>query len=143
MKRLLLLVHAVASAGWWGAVVAFLALAVAGMEGDHAGACRAMALTGWAAVVPLAALSSLSGLWLSLRTPWGLLRHWWIVFKLVVALPCSILLLLHLQALGDCNRGTPAQMTVDAALALVVLMIPLALSIYKPRGATPLGQRRS
>lgn len=143
MKRLPLLVHVVASAGWWGAVAAFLALAVAGMQGDPAGACRAMALTGWAAIVPVAGLSSLSGLWLSLGTPWRLLRHWWIVFKLIVTLPCSALLLLHLQALGDCDRGTPAQMAVDAGLALVALMIPLALSIYKPRGATPLGQRRS
>lgn len=141
MKRLPLLIHVVASAGWWGAVAAFLALAVAGLGGAAGPACRAMDVTGWAAIVPLAALSVASGLWLSLGGPWGLLRHWWMVFKIVVTLPCSALLLLHLRALDDCGRGTPAQMATDAGLALIVLMAPLALSIYKPRGVTPWSQR--
>ena len=137
MRRLVLLCHVTASAGWWGAVAAFLAVAIDGTRGDTTGTCQALAVTGWGAIVPLAALSSLTGLWLSLSGPWGLGRHWWVVFKVVVTLPCSALLVLHLTRLGDCATGTARQMTIDAGLALVVLLVPLALSIYKPRGTTP------
>ncbi len=42
MRRLKLLLHVTSSAGWWGAVLAFLVLAVAGMEGSVATACRAL-----------------------------------------------------------------------------------------------------
>ncbi len=137
MRRLKLLLHVTSSAGWWGAVLAFLVLAVAGMEGSVATACRALVVTGWGAIVPLAALSSLTGVWLSLGGAWGLVRHYWVLFKVVITLPCSALLLLHLRMLAPCGRGTAAQMTLDAALALVVLIVPMALSVYKPRGVTP------
>ncbi len=137
MKRLNLLLHIVSSAGWWGAVAAFLALAVSGMATDAHAACRGMMVTGWGAIVPLAALSGLTGLVQSLGGPWGLLRHWWVVFKVVITLPCSALLLLHLGGLGACGPGIAKQMTIDAGLALAVLMVPLGLSVYKPRGVTP------
>ncbi len=140
MRRLNLLLHVVTSAGWWGAVLAFLALAVAGLSGDAIAACHAMALTGWGAIVPLAGLSSLTGLIQSLSGAWGLVRHWWVVFKIVITLPCSALLVLHLWMLGGCRAGTVPQMTFDAGLALIVLMVPLALSVYKPRGVTPWAQ---
>ncbi len=137
MRRLTLLSHVTSSAGWWGAVLAFLSLANAGMTAPSEATCRALALTGWGAIVPLAALSSLTGLTLSLGGAWGLVRHWWVLFKVVITLPCSALLLLHLGGLRTCSRGAATQMTVDAGLALVVLMVPMALSIYKPRGTTP------
>ena len=139
MKRLNLLLHVVSSAGWWGAVAAFLALAIGGVSRDRPGACHAMILTGWGAIVPLAALSTLTGVTLSVGGPWGLARHWWVVFKILVTLPCLALLGLHLMALGGCPSGTAPQMTIDAGLALVVLLVPLALSVYKPRGTTPWG----
>ena len=137
MKRLNLLLHVVSSAGWWGAVAAFLVLAVAGIVGDAHATCHSLVLTGWGAIVPLAAVSSVTGLVQSLGGAWGLARHYWVLFKIVITLPCSALLLLHLWMLGDCRTGAAVQMTIDAALALVVLMVPLALSVYKPRGITP------
>lgn len=137
MRRLKLLLHVISSAGWWGAVLAFLILAIAGVAGRPAAACQALVLTGWGTIVPLAALSSLTGLWLSLDSAWGLLRHYWVLFKAVITLPCSALLLLHLWKLTPCEPGTPGQMAFDAALALAVLIMPMALSVYKPRGMTP------
>ena len=130
MKRFNLLLHVTSSAGWWGAVAAFLALALAGDS-------RGLMLTGWGAVVPLAAVSSLTGLIQSLGGGWGVVRHWWVLFKIVVTLPCSALLVLHLAM-----PGTAGTMAVDAGLALVVLMVPLVLSIYKPRGITPWAAQR-
>ena len=144
MRRFNLLLHIVSSAGWWGAVAAFLVLAIGGLRGNAGAACHAMALTGWGAIVPLAALSSATGLVQSLGGAWGLVRHWWVVFKIVITLPCSALLLLHLSMLGGCHTDIAAQMTFDAALALIVLMVPLGLSLYKPKGVTPwaVGPRR-
>ncbi len=141
MRRLNLLLHVTSSAGWWGAVLAFLLLAMAGIDGNAATTCHALVLTGWGAIVPLAALSSLTGLIQSLGGAWGLLRHWWVVFKIVITLPCSALLVLHLWMLDGCRAGIAAQMRFDAALALIVLMVPLALSVYKPKGVTPWATR--
>ena len=141
MRRLVLLCHVTASAGWWGAVAAFLAVAIDGTRGDTTGTCQALAVTGWGAIVPLAALSSLTGLIQSQGGAWGLLRHWWVVFKIVITLPCSALLVLHLWMLDGCRAGIAAQMRFDAALALIVLMVPLALSVYKPKGVTPWATR--
>ena len=143
MKRLNLLIHVVSSAGWWGTVLAFLMLAVAGLGAAPHQACRGMVLIGWGAIMPLAVLSCLTGLAQSLGGAWGLLRHWWVVCKIVITLPCSALLVLHLAALGGCATGTVRQMAIDAALALFVLMVPLALSVYKPQGMTPWAARAS
>jgi hypothetical protein len=88
MRRLNILIHVVSSAGWLGAVAAFLALAIGGLGGNRHDACNAMVLTGWGAILPLAALSTLTGVALSVGRSWGVMRHWWVVFKIVVTLPC-------------------------------------------------------
>lgn len=139
MKKLNLLIHVTSSVGWWGAVAVFLALAVVGVDGDAATAAKGMWVAGWWVIVPLAVLSTLTGFIQSLSGPWGLLRHWWVVFKIVVTLPCTGLLILHMQAVPDAahDAGARQQMVLDAALALVVLMVPIVLSLYKPRGTTP------
>jgi len=44
-------------------------------------------------------------------------------------------------AAGD-DRRTRLQPIANAAAALAVLLVTTALSIYKPRGVTPYGQRK-
>ena len=139
MKKLNLLIHVVSSVGWWGAVAAFLALAIAGVTGDAVTAATGLFITGWWVIVPLAVLATLTGFVQSLSGPWGLVRHWWVVFKIALTLPCTALLILHLQAVPYAahEAATRQQMVIDAALALIVLMVPIGLSLYKPRGSTP------
>ena len=44
----------------------------------------AMQLIGWSAIVPLACGSLLTGLVMSLGTPWGLFRHYWVLITFVL-----------------------------------------------------------
>ena len=44
--------------------------------------------------------------------------------------------------LGADLHGAQLQMVVASSLALVVLLVLSVLSVYKPRGMTPYGQRK-
>jgi hypothetical protein len=160
LRKLALTVHVSASVGWLGAVVAFLALAVAGLTSEDAQTVRAayltMELLGWYTLVPLAIASLLTGLVQSLVTPWGLFRHYWVVFKLLINLFATIVLLLYTQTLdsfadvaaatssssGDLSRLRSTSPLLHAGLALLLLLVATTLAVYKPRGLTPYGQRK-
>jgi hypothetical protein len=75
LRKVALVAHVSASVGWLGAVVAFLALAVAGLAAQDGPMVRpaylAMDLLGWYALVPLAFASLLTGLLQSFGHPVG------------------------------------------------------------------------
>jgi hypothetical protein len=109
-----------------------------------------MAIIGWDVVVPLALASTISGVVQSLGTNWGLVRHYWVAFKLIATLAATALLLLHMP-LVDRLAGSavsPAefaalrhQLRFDSLAGLAVLAAISLLSFYKPRGVTPFGVR--
>ncbi|MFJ5730364.1 hypothetical protein [Streptomyces paradoxus] len=158
LRKVALTAHVASSVGWLGSVTAFLALAIGGLTGEDAqrvrGAYLAMEVTGWYVIVPLAFASLLTGLVQSLGTPWGLLRHYWVLAKLALTVVATFLLLLHMQVVdhvadtaartslsGSDLDGMRVQLVLDAAAAVVVLLANTALSIYKPRGITRYGWR--
>src|SRR5919107_3092482 len=104
LRRLALTVHVGSSVGWLGAVAAFLALAVVGLTSDDAetvrGAYLVMEPAAWFVLVPLAFSSLLTGLAHALITTWGLFRHYWVVFKLLINVVCTIVLLAYMQTFG-------------------------------------------
>ena len=65
------------------------------------------------ALVPLAHGSLLSGIALSLGTRWGLVRHYWVVAKLVITMSSTVTLLIYM--------GTFRQMAGVAADPVVEL----------------------
>ncbi|MFC4949286.1 DUF2269 domain-containing protein [Pseudonocardia sp. GCM10023141] len=152
-------VHVVASVGWLGAVVGFLALAVAGLTAADVPALRAVYLAmdviGWYVLVPFSVASLLTGLISSLGTRWGLLRHYWVLVKLVMNLFASTVLVLFmtmfmqpLRRLADAaatgSAGAELRSLapiVHTSGALILLVAAAALSVYKPRGLTRHGQR--
>jgi hypothetical protein len=158
LRKLSLTAHVISSVGWMGAVACFLALAIAGLTGqeDHAvrGAYVAMKVTTWAVIVPLCFASLVTGVIESLATPWGLIRHYWVVAKLVLTCLATLVLLVHTQpigllahaaayaTLGADLRSVRVQLLADAAAALFVLLMATVLAIYKPRGMTRYGWRR-
>jgi hypothetical protein len=103
-RKLALTAHVTASVGWLGAVAAFLAVAIAGLTSDDVQVARAayiaMNLMGWYVIVPLGAASLVTGIVQSLGTPWGLLRHWWIVIKLLLTVLAMVVLLVHMRPIG-------------------------------------------
>src|SRR5690606_33118186 len=87
------------------AVAAYLALGVAAVTSREAGTVRAawiaMEVTGWSVIVPLALAALLTGLVMSLGTPWGLFRHYWVVITLVLTLLATGVLLLHMPTVSS------------------------------------------
>ena len=92
VRKFALTAHVTSSVGWLGAVAAFLALAVVGLTSQDAQTVRATYLVmepaGWVVLVPLAFASLLTGLVQSLGTTWGLSRHYWVLFKLLIKPRC-------------------------------------------------------
>ena len=159
LRKLALTTHVTASVGWLGAVIAFLALSVAGLTSQDPqtvqGAYLVMELTGGVVLVPLSLASLATGLVCSLGSAWGLFRHYWVLFKLVINVVATIVLQLYMQTLkhlGDVATATALSGTglgglrdpspvLHAAAALLLLLVATTLAIYKPRGMTRYGQR--
>jgi hypothetical protein len=157
VRKLALTAHVTSSVGWLGAVVVFLALAVVGLTSDDAetvrGAYLVMVPAAWFVLVPLAFVSLLTGLVQALGTTWGLFRHYWILFKLLINVVATTVLLTYMETfrfmarvaadtraeLGVVRNASPV---VHAALALLLLLVAAILAVYKPRGMTRYGQRK-
>lgn len=151
VRKFALTLHVTSSVGWLGAVAGFLALAVAGATSQDApmmhAAYLAMGLTYWYVIVPFGVASLLTGLVSSLGTVWGLLRHYWVLVKLLLTIPLTILLLVHTQPVSYMSSvglekalsaadlgGLRIQLATYAAAALLALLVATTLSVYKPRG---------
>ncbi|WP_243767559.1 DUF2269 domain-containing protein [Paenibacillus agricola] len=100
--------HITSSVGWIGAVVAYLALVVATQTSQDAQTVRAAFIAMEPiirfALVPLAFASLLSGLIMSLGTPWGLFRHYWVVEKLLLTVLATRVLLSQLEPISYMAR---------------------------------------
>jgi hypothetical protein len=156
LRKFVLTAHVTSSVGWLGAVVAYLALAVAALTLRDAQTVRAawiaMELTGWFVIVPLALASLLIGLVQSLSTPWGLFRHYWVLLKLLLTVFATIILLLHMPTVSyfagiaaqtdNANLAGLRGELIHAGGGLLVLLVTTTLSVYKPRGMTPYGWRK-
>ncbi|MFJ6280471.1 DUF2269 domain-containing protein [Arthrobacter subterraneus] len=156
LRKAVLVAHVASSVGWLGAVAAFLALAVVGYAVADEQTMRAtyitMEIIGWTALVPLSALTLLTGVLQGLGTRWGVIRHYWVLMKLLITVVATAILLLYMQTLSVLADAAAQPGSAEAAAilpsfspilhsaaALVILLVALVLSIYKPRGATGFG----
>lgn len=157
LRKLALTTHVVASVGWIGAIVVFVALAVVGLTSSDAatvrGAYLVMEPTAWVVLVPAAFASLLTGTIQSLGSTWGLFRHYWVLFKLLITLVATLVLLVYMETfrvmaesaadptadLGVVRNPSPL---LHAGAALLLLFVAAVLSVYKPRGMTRHGQRK-
>lgn len=161
LRKFVLTAHIVSTLGWVGAVVAYLALAVAALTSTDTQTLHtawiAMDLIGWSVIVPLAIASLLIGLVQSLGTPWGLFRHYWILVKFALTAFATIVLLLHMPTvsyfagiaagtdsaniLDGLRAGLPGEL-VHGGGGLLVLVAATTLSVYRPTGVTTYGWRK-
>jgi hypothetical protein len=157
LRKLALTVHIASSTGWLGAVLVFLGLAVIGMtspdEGTVRGAYLVMEGCAGFTLIPLAFASLVTGLVSSLGTSWGLLRHYWVVFKLLINVLSTTILVMYMETFrrmggvaGDPSAALRAVRNpspiVHAALALLLLLVATVLAVYKPRAMTRYGWRK-
>ena len=159
-RKLALTAHVLSSVGWLGAVAAFLALALTGLNSDDTELARAvypaMDVIVRAAIVPLAVMSVLTGVIQGLGSRWGLFRHYWVVIKLIITIIATVVLLTELEPIGhvadiarverftrDTMRTERLSLVVHSGGGVVTLLVPTVLSIYKPRGLTRYGRRQT
>lgn len=156
LRKVALAAHLVFAIGWIGAVLAYLALATAAEVGDSPDTVRAawigMELTGWYVIVPLAIASLITGLVMAIGTRWGLFRHYWVVFSLVLTSFATTVLVLHMPTVSShadvAREADPARLASLGSdlehplIGLFVLLAVLVLNIYKPRGMTRHGHRK-
>ena len=154
-RRIVLTVHLVASVGWIGAVIAYLALNVASMTATDAGMVRmawsAMEIIGWWAIVPLALGSLLTGVVVAVTTPWGLFRHYWVLISLLLTIFCTVVLIAHMPDVSVATQmlqdpamqmhGSGRGDLLHAGGGLAILLVIATLNVFKPRGLTPYGWR--
>lgn len=159
-RRTALITHITASVGWIGAIVASLGLAIAALVSADAQTVRsayvALDILGQYVLVPFAFAALLSGIVQSLVSKWGVFRHYWVIYKLLITVFSTTVLLLYLRTLAflaglarDATAGTETleslrtpTVVLHASVALVLLLAATALAVYKPLGMTAYGRRK-
>ena len=156
VRRLALTLHLICSIGWIGAVLTYVALGISAVTSQDPAAVRAawsgMALTGWWVIVPLAIAALLTGLVMSLGTPWGLIRHYWVLISFVLTLVSSLVLILHMPSVSTMASAAKQMDGPDVrslggdlfhpSVGLAVLLLIALLNVFKPAGVTPYGWRK-
>ncbi len=160
LRRFVLTAHITFAVGWLGAVVTFLALAIAGLTSQDAQLVQSVYLSmnviARFVILPLSFAPLLvTGPVLSLGTPWGLFRHYWILVKLVINILSALILVVHTQPINALAvaaakttvfnaelHGLQVEMVVASGAALLALLVATGLAVYKPRGMTSYGWRK-
>ncbi|TDD92219.1 hypothetical protein [Actinomadura rubrisoli] len=156
-RRVWLTLHVGVSVGWLGLSLAMTTLAVAGATaGGHAvrhGAYELMHVFDLAIVIPSVVMAIATGLVVSLGTPWGVLKHWWVLLKLVIALVIPVIATVQSTWIEELRARTadPAGEPGGLGLTLVICMAcyalllwtAVALSVFKPGGKTRWGRAAS
>ena len=114
VRKAALTLHVASSVGWFGAVLVYLALGVAAVTSDDPALVAAVYVTmvwaAWVVLVPLAVASLVTGVVQSLVSRWGLLRHYWVVVKLVLTTVATVVLLAYtptLATFADLDTAIP------------------------------------
>jgi hypothetical protein len=145
-RKAVLTLHVISAVGWLGVDLVLLTLGIAGISGaaDPGIVYPAQGLIGLVLFAPLSLLVLGVGVVNALGTPWGLLRHWWVVTKLAIvtlmvgliglALLPNLLAALHDgSALAVSYRRN---LVIAPAVSSSLLVISTVLSTYKPWGRT-------
>ncbi|MET9452148.1 DUF2269 domain-containing protein [Streptomyces cinerochromogenes] len=155
-RRASLVVHVAASASWLGLTLGLLALAVTATTTGSAvtagASVRAMKLFADWLLLPLAFLTFLSGVLLSVGTPWGLARHRWVATKFWLTLAATAATAFALRpgldsavagisadAAGGPPPG-PGDLLPGPVVSLSAYLFMTVISVLKPWGLTRRGR---
>ncbi|GHG91552.1 DUF2269 domain-containing protein [Streptomyces lanatus] len=153
-RRAALVVHVIASAGWLGLTLGLLALAITAATTGSAvtveASVRAMKLFADWLLLPLAFLTLVSGLVLSLGTQWGLARHRWVYIKFWLTLATTTATTFALRPGLDTTvaavaAGEPLPdatgLMMGPIVSLSAYLFMTVISVLKPWGLTRRGRR--
>ncbi|WP_432976544.1 hypothetical protein [Dactylosporangium sp. CA-233914] len=128
MRKVLLTVHLCAAAGWLGAALTLVALGLSAPDG----ALDAMRTIDQYVMIPVSMLALLAGLALALTSPWGLVKHYWVLTKLVLTVAVIVFAAVFLAR--QVEAGSRAGAVVGAVVLLGVLVTNATLGVFKPWG---------
>lgn len=156
-RKLWLTLHVGFSVGWLGMGMGMLVLAIVGATTSDLAlrhyAYEIMHIFDLAIVIPLVLLSLITGLVMSLGTPWGLVRYWWVLAKFVIALSIPVFAAVResfwVREVVTATRADPAadlggtdvRLWVCFVAFSLLLWTATALSSVKPWGRTRWNQR--
>ncbi|MBS2540055.1 hypothetical protein KGQ20_45680 [Catenulispora sp. NF23] len=141
-RKALVCVHVAVSVSWLGMTLCLLAMAVTALLTNDAdtvrAAYRAMKILGDTLVIPLSLAALLSGLWLSLATPWRLFSWRWVTVKFWLTLAAAAASIFALRARLDQAAhvaathpvGTIAQMHLGSLRSSMVIIPSVATCVY-------------
>ena len=142
VRKALVCVHVAVSVSWLGMTLCLLAMAVTALLTNDAdtvrAAYRAMKILGDTLVIPLSLAALLSGLWLSLATPWRLFSWRWVTVKFWLTLAAAAASIFALRARLDQAAhvaaahpvGTIAQMHLGSLRSSMVIIPSVAMCVY-------------
>ncbi|WP_318279315.1 hypothetical protein [Agrococcus baldri] len=150
-RKAALVLHILGAGTWIGIDVLVAVLVLVGwFSPDAQLAGLAYRALGTFVVAPMlaAALVTLgTGLLLGLGTRWGLVRHWWVLVKLVLNVVLAVLIVVALQpgmeavvahgealAGGAAPSGDVRTLFFPPAVSLAALSLATALAVVKPWG---------
>jgi hypothetical protein len=142
-RKAVLTVHVVTAVGWLGVDLVLLTFGIAGLSGaDPDLVYPAQSFIGRVLFTPLSVLVWLVGVVNAMLTPWGLLKHWWVLVKLLLTTVMLglVLCLLYpgLTQAGELAGELPSRdrinMVVAPSVSTSLLIFATVLSTYKPWG---------
>ncbi|MGC7098269.1 PDR/VanB family oxidoreductase [Amycolatopsis lurida] len=154
-RKVWLTLHVGISVGWLGLSLGMVTLALTGLlAGTHAvrhGAYEIFHIFDLAIVIPSVVLTIITGLVVALGTPWGLVKHRWVLVKFVISLsiPAAAAVesrwVTELVARTADPVGEPGALGVSLVVVVgcfaVLLWTATTLSVIKPWGRTRWGRR--
>ncbi len=157
LRKATLVLHIVSGVGWMGADIALFILLYTGLttdDGAIAASCYTAVSVFVPAAVPVLSVGMLAtGLLLGWGTKWGVLRYWWVVVKLALAVTMVVLVFVSLvpgvndlanpdatqsaDAVRDSLGSAPTQLMFPPVVSFAMLGIATVLSVFKPWRRTP------
>lgn len=158
-RRLLVTLHVALSVGWLGASMVMLTLAITAQASRPAGPARsaywAMHLLADVLLIPLSLSVLLIGLAVAATSPWGLLRHRWVLVKLIATCAAVLLSLLALPAMTRiayqaatqqalaAERDAGTRLIIASSVSVALYLSLTAISLLKPWGPTARGRQHA
>ena len=150
-RQVLVFLHVVVSLGWMGAGLANVVLAMTAgytADADVRRVCYQMiSRIDTFVVIPGAFAALVSGIVLSVVTPWGLTRYWWVLGKLVLTLTVIVYSTVGLGVWVETSVAATSAAEMESPVAgplaygtlpnIVAFLFMTWVSVAKPWGTTP------
>jgi hypothetical protein len=141
--KVALTAHILTSVGWFGVAFAVAFCGIGAVATNDPNVSRALyrviEVAPWLSI-PTGLGAFATGILLSLGTTYGLVRHWWVITKIVIAAAVVVtdaVLVGRVAADAVLTNHASAPLYGSTIAHVVVLAAATVLSVFKPWGRTP------